>query len=310
VVKEAGGDPVQHELPSFTLDQRRKEGPQQGWRSVVARMGMNIDKSQAEKEYDHDIDLINKQLRYARVVGVAGFKGGTGKTAATVCLGSTIGEHRSTGEVVGIDADENGTLARRMKGTQPSNVKAFAADDRLLTTNDVRAHLMVNDHRFSVLGSSTSPTAYPLIPEEYEVAVDRLKDDYSIVMVDMDTSAASPAYETIMDSLHALVLIIAPTLESVSLGQNMVAWLRERDLGDVLSRTLVLINHQSPAKSHVNLEQVVAHFRDREHLKVLEIPWDEHLAEAGEVNLDLLNKPTRRQFVRAAATIIDSLPSS
>jgi MinD-like ATPase involved in chromosome partitioning or flagellar assembly len=89
-----------------------------------------------------------------------------------------------------------------------------------------------------------------------------------------------------------------------------VAWLRERDLGDVLSRTLVLINHQSPAKSHVNLEQVVAHFRDREHLKVLEIPWDEHLAEAGEVNLDLLNKPTRRQFVRAAATIIDSLPSS
>jgi MinD-like ATPase involved in chromosome partitioning or flagellar assembly len=295
----------------FSMESHREEGPKQGWRKTVAKV-IPIGKSAAEKEYDHDIFLINKQLRYPRVVGVAGFKGGTGKTSTVVCLGSTIGEHRATGAVVGVDADEHGTLPMRMRGQRVSDVKSFAADTAVNTPSDMRSHMMSNTHRFSVLGSSAAHAADPLSADEYTTALEKIKKfaDVSLILVDMDTSAASPSYESVMHSLDALVLVTAPTMESARLGQEMLSWIREHDLGGLLSRTTVLINHHTPTKSYVNLDEVIAYFQGQEKLKVYRVPWDEHLAEAGPVSLSLLNKGTRRRFVRVAAHVVNSLPAS
>jgi MinD-like ATPase involved in chromosome partitioning or flagellar assembly len=275
-------------------------------------MGVPVGKGETEKEYDRDISLINKQLRYPRVVGIAGFKGGTGKTSCAVCLGSTIGEHRSVGLVIGIDVDENGTLPMRMKGQQISDVKIFASDDAVNTPSDMRSHMMNNLHRFSILGSSLSQVSPPLSSAEYRQALDKIKKfaDVSLILVDMDTSAASPAYEEVMKSLDALIVVVAPTMESARLGQEMISWVREHDLGGLLDRTIVLINHNSPSKSHVNVDEVITYFKGKEKLRVLRVPWDDHLAEAGPVSLNLLNKTTRRRYVRLAAMTVESLPTA
>jgi MinD-like ATPase involved in chromosome partitioning or flagellar assembly len=86
--------------------------------------------------------------------------------------------------------------------------------------------------------------------------------------------------------------------------------MRARGLTELHKRTIVLINHQSPAQPYLDLDETVNHFRNNESLEVSEIPWDDHLAEAGPINLDLLNKATRRQFVKVAARLVDSLPAS
>jgi MinD-like ATPase involved in chromosome partitioning or flagellar assembly len=43
---------------------------------------------------------------------------------------------------------------------------------------------------------------------------------------------------------------------------------------------------------------------------VQQIPFDDHLAEGAEVDLDLLGKQTRRALVEMAATVADDFPST
>lgn len=293
---------------SFTLQSQRKEGPQQGWRAKLHRMHIPVGKSAAEVEYDLDISKINKVLRYPKAIGFAALKGGVGKTVCAMSIASTIAAHRQKGEVVALDTDHSGSLARRVRGDQISDIKRFVADEQLYSANDVKAHMQSNHHRLSVLGSSREPLATALTPEEYLRALEVLQAGHLFTIVDMDHSAASPAYETVMRSLDALVVVTATSLDSAEASQDIMDWLRARKLNELLTRTVVLINHQSPAKPHLDLDATVSHFRNSEQHEVLEIPWDEHLAEAGPINLDLLNKTTRRQFVKVAAMLVDSLP--
>lgn len=295
---------------SFTLQSQRREGPQQGWRAALHRMHIPVGKSAAETEYDLDISKINKVLRYPKAIGFAALKGGVGKTVCAMSIASTIAEHRQKGEVVALDTDHSGSLSRRVRGDQISDIKRFVADDALHSTNDVKAHMQSNHHRLSVLGSSREPLATALTPEEYLRAKQVLQAGHLFTVVDMDHSAASPAYETIMRSLDALVVVTATSLDSAEASQDIMDWLRARQMNELLTRTVVLINHQSPAKPHLDLDATVSHFRNSEQHDVLEIPWDEHLAEAGPINLDLLNKTTRRQFVKVAAMLVDSLPAT
>ena len=295
---------------AFVLESRRKEGPTQGWRGALNRIHIPIRKSVAEQAYDQDIATINRTFRYSKTIGVAAFKGGVGKTTCALSLASTVAEHRTKGEVVAVDTDDRGSLARRVHGEQTSDIQRFAHDPDLRTPNEVKSHMMSNSHRLAILGSNQSPRANGLKPEEYIRAQEILQSTHLFVFVDMDTSAASPAYETIMHSLDALVLVTATSIDSAEAGRSMREWLRARNLHDLAAHTLVLINHQSPAKPFLDLESTASYYQNNENCPVLEIPWDPHLAEASSVNLDLLDKGTRRQFVRASATLIGMLPQT
>lgn len=294
---------------SFTLQNQRREGPQQGWRGALHRMHVPIGKGQSEIDFDLDIARINKIIRYPKVIGFASPKGGVGKTVSAMAIASTIAAHRQKGEVVAVDTDHNGSLARRVRGDQISSIKRFVEDVNLNSTNDVKAHMQSNHHRLSVLGSSREPLETPLTADEYLDALQVLQAGHLFTIVDMDTSAATPAYETIMRSLDALVVVTATSLDSAEASQDMMDWIRARGLTELSTRTVILINHQSPAKPHLDLDATVSHFRNTEEHEVREIHWDEHLAEAGPINLDLLNKATRRAFVNVAALLVDSLPS-
>lgn len=294
---------------SFTLQNQRREGPQQGWRGALHRMHVPVGKGQNEIDFDLDIARINKVIRYPKVIGFASPKGGVGKTVSAMAVASTIAAHRQKGEVVAVDTDHNGSLARRVRGDQISSIKRFVEDGNLHSTNDVKAHMQSNHHRLSVLGSSREPLESPLTADEYLDALQILQTGHLFTIVDMDTSAATPAYETIMRSLDALVVVTATSLDSAEASQDMMDWIRARGLTELSTRTVVLINHQSPAKPHLDLDATVSHFRNTEAHEVREIHWDEHLAEAGPINLDLLNKATKRAFVSVAALLVDSLPS-
>ena len=324
----AGYEPPQSRVPStssfdeerslhggagdFAVESGRREGPQQGWRSVISRMGIPVGKGPAELEYDHDIATINKRLRYRKTVGIAAFKGGVGKTSMTMGLASTVAAHRQDGGVVAIDTVARGSLAMRVKGEQPTDghVKALAYDDNLHTISDVRAHLMSNPHRLSVLGSHRDLVDEPLSPQEYLHALQQLHRHHEIVFVDTEPSVATPAYGTIMASLDALILVVNPSRDSAIPGREVLPWLRAHGLSELAERTIVLLNHPSPAKPHMNEEVITNHFHNNERVEVLAIPYDAHLAEAGAISLGLLDKTTRRQFVSAAAILLDKLPAT
>lgn len=296
----------------FMVKSGRREGPQQGWRSVISRVGIPIGKGAAEIEYDHDITKINKRLRYRKTVGVVAFKGGVGKTSMTMCLASTVAAHRQDGGVVAVDTVARGSLCLRVPGEQPAggSVQALAQDQSLHSISDVRAHLMSNPHRLSVLGSRRELISEPLMPEDYLQALEQLRRHHEIVFVDTEPSTATPSYDTIIESLDALILVVSPTRDSAVPGREVLPWLRERGLTELASRTIVLLNHQSPAKPLMSVDAITNHFHNTEKVELLEIPYDPHIAEAGPISLALLDKATRRCFVKAAAILLDKLPAN
>lgn len=299
----------------FAVKGGRREGPQQGWRSVISRMGIPLGKGAAEIAYDHDIAMINKRLRYRKTIGVVAFKGGVGKTSITICLGSTLATHRQDGGVVAVDTVARGTLAMRVKEDHrdvSGDVRSLAYDPEADEANidAVHAHLLSNRDRLSVLGSRRDLIAEPLAPNEYLTALERLRRHHKLVLVDTEPSTATPAFETIMESLDALILVVTPTRDGAVPASEVLPWLRARGLTELASRTIVLLNHQSPAKPHMDEESITHGFHKNEKVEVLKIPYDAHLAEASPISLELLDKNTRRQFVRAAAILLDKLPAN
>lgn len=310
VPAEFGTDQPDSEL--FGLESYRSEGPQQGFRAVLHRFHIPIGKSQAEIEYDKDIARMNKGMRYPKVIGVGNFKGGVGKTTASIAFGSTLAQHRAQGKVVVIDAASLGTLAKRVKNEERklSDIKRFANDPNLGAINEIESHLLSNHHGVSVLGSGSPTDDDDLTPEEYLKALEHLKVWYRFVIVDLDNSKANPVFETAMRSLDALVVVSSTARDGAGGAKDLLTWMRQHKMYDLYSHSIVLMNSLTPVKSALNIDQTISHFVNNEKRPVVEVAWDPHFAEAGPVNLDLLNKGTRRAFEVAVAKVVSSLPGT
>lgn len=281
--------------------------------------GYNAGKGRPEIEYDEDVRAINKFLREPKVIGFGALKGGVGKTSMTMSMASTISTHRNQGKVVAIDAGHAGTLKLRAKDVSKiSDIRQMAYDPKLRKldrTSDVEAHLLSNPHGLSILGSSDGHD--PLTPAEYLAVLEILKRHYQIIIVDMDNSGANPVMPAVLNSLNALVMVTAHAYDSANRSDLMFDWLRHYGKTDLIADTTVLMNQQSPAKTHLDMDATALHFaslkREEEEdadRNVLGIPWDDHLSEAGPINLDLLQKHTRRQLVRGAARVVGGLNSN
>jgi MinD-like ATPase involved in chromosome partitioning or flagellar assembly len=68
-----------------------------------------------------------------------------------------------------------------------------------------------------------------------------------------------------------------------------------------------VINSVRPAAGKVDLERVAAHFAARCR-SVCWMPFDEHLEEGGEIDLDRLGHGTRLAALELAATVADDFP--
>lgn len=294
----------------------KRDRPQMGVRAVLAnKFGIPVGKGKAELEYDHLIARINRGLRNPKVIGVLGGKGGVGKTTSVMALASTLSQHRSK-PVVAITLDYNDTLSLRTKAVADAprgnlSVLDFATDKTIRTPNDVAGCMRNNKHRLSVLGTGLSPMRHEILtPEQYLRALHILKSNYELIIVDFGNTPNTETYWTALESLDSMVLVTSTENDSLQGSRRVEDIAREAGLLELMDqRTTVLVNHRSSADPKVNLETFVNRMHSVKAREVLDIPWDDHLSESGPVDLDLLSKPTRYQYVRAAALVVSSLPA-
>ena len=294
----------------------KRDRPQMGVRAVLAnKFGIPIGKGKAELEYDHLITRINRGLRNPKVIGVLGGKGGVGKTTSAMVLASTLAQHRSK-PVVAVTLDYNDTLALRTKAVADAprgnlSILDFATDATIRTPNDVAGCMRNNKHRLSVLGTGLSALKHEVLtPEQFLRGLDILKRNYELIVVDFGNAPNTETYWTALESLDSMVLVTSTENDSLQGSRRVEEIARDAGLLELMDqRTTVLVNHRSSAEPKVNLETFVNRMHSVKAREVLDIPWDDHLSESGPVDLDLLSKPTRYQYVRAAALVVSSLPA-
>jgi len=291
-----------------------KRPPASGWRRMVHLVtggGVNPGESPADVRRRHLVERVNQPIRGDYKIAVLSLKGGVGKTTTTVSLGSTFaclrGDH-----VVAIDANPDlGTLGGRIPSQTAATVRDLLNDQqRIHRYSDVRAFTSQAPSRLEVLASERDPHRADAFSEaDYRASVSILEGFYNLILTDCGTGLTHSAMRGVLDTADALVLVSSPALDGAQSADATLNWLDAQGYGHLVERTVVVISSARPGSSGVNLNQLVAHF-EHQVRAVKVIPYDAHLAEGSEVDLDRMASATGEAFVELAALVADDFPAA
>ncbi|MDH3024157.1 MinD/ParA family protein [Gordonia alkanivorans] len=295
-------------LDEVALIRKARRAPSRGWRRAVHTMSagaINPGESQGDIAYQQLLERVNRPVRGDYRIAVLSLKGGVGKTTTTVGLGSTFASLRGD-RVIAVDANPDlGTLAQRIPQQTRSTVRDLLADQNVYRYSDVRAHTSQAPSRLEVLASERDPAmAEAFNEDEYRGVVTILQRFYNIIITDCGTGLSHSAMNGVLDLANTIILVSSPALDGARSAGATLDWLEAHGFGHLVSRAVVVLSSSRPGSSTIDTDQLGQHFLTRCRA-VHKIPFDDHLAEGADVDLELMSKAAKRSFVELAATIAD-----
>nr|WP_245687848.1 MinD/ParA family protein [Rhodococcus phenolicus] len=304
--------PSSLDLESGVLVKRSRRSPSGGWRRSVHRLtgGMlGPGESGDESRRQDMVDRIRQPIGGDYRIAVLSLKGGVGKTTTTVGLGSTFASLRGDC-VIAVDANPDfGTLAQRVPQQTHSTVRdLLAAAPRIERYSDVRAHTSQASSRLEVLASERDPAVSEAFSEsDYRQVIEILQVYYNIILTDCGTGIMHSAMRGVLDLANALVLVSSPAIDGARSAAATLDWLEHHGFDELVARTVVVISSARPGASNIDMDALTGHFLARCRA-VQVVPFDEHLAEGAELDLEAMRPATRRAFVELAAMVADDFP--
>ncbi len=291
-----------------------KRPPRSGWRRVVyvlTRGYLNPGESPADIRHRELTIRVNKPLLNSHKIAMLSLKGGVGKTTVTATLGSTFASLRGD-RVVAVDANpDRGTLSQKIPLETTATVRHLLRDaQRVRRYTDVRAYTSQGASRLEVLASEQDPAVSEAFSEDdYRNAVDLLEHFYNLVLTDCGTGLMHSAMYGVLGMADQLVIVSSGSIDGARSASATLDWLDAHGNGDLVRNAVVVINtvHRR-AGSGVDLHRVAEHFAGRCRA-VVQVPFDGHLEEGAEIDLDRLEPGTRTALLELAAAVADGFPS-
>jgi MinD-like ATPase involved in chromosome partitioning or flagellar assembly len=285
-----------------------KMPPARGWRHllyVLTRINLGLS---PDELYEMDLHTrIRRNARDSYQIGVFGLKGGVGKTAITVSLGSALSKVRGD-RILAIDADpDGGNLADRAGRQSAATIGDLLSDKELARYNDIRAYTSMNGSNLEVLSSEDySGARREFNDEDWKGATGIVSRYYNLVLADCGAGLFQPAARGVLSTVSGLVIVASASIDGARQAAVTMDWLRQNGYQDLLGRSCVVINHVVPGKPNIDIEDLVQQFE--RHVppgRVIVLPYDKHIAAGTEIQLDLLGKAFRRRIVELAAALSD-----
>ncbi|HEV7648218.1 MAG TPA: AAA family ATPase [Actinophytocola sp.] len=301
------------ELSSAKLIKQTKRRPQSGWRKAVFLASghlINVGESPADVRRRELITRVNQPLRGCYKIAMLSLKGGVGKTTTTTTLGSTFSSLRGD-RVIAVDANpDRGTLSQKIPLETTATVRHLLRDaDRIHRYSDIRAYTSQGPSRLEVLASEQDPAVSEAFSEDdYRRTVTLLEHFYNIVLTDCGTGLMHSAMKGVLDVADALVIVSSGSVDGARSASATLDWLDVHGYRDLVARSVAVINSVRPQAGSVDLDKLAQHFGARCRA-VCRIPFDAHLEEGAEIELDRLGPPTRLALLELAATVADGFPS-
>lgn len=307
-----GSGPSSQEIDSSLLVRRAVPPPRGGWRRAVFQVtGGRVDVGEGAREQRRRelVDRVTGPLHGCYRIALLSLKGGVGKTTTTATLGSTFAALRGD-RVVAVDANpDRGTLSQKVPTETAATVRTLLRDEGLIGTySDLRAYTSQNSHRLEVLASDADPAVSEAFSaEDYTRTLDLLERFYSIVLTDCGTGLMHSAMRSILENADALVVISSGSVDGARSASATLDWLDAHGYRDLVARSIAVVNAVRPRAGKVDLDRVVSHFEQRCRAVHL-LPFDPHLEEGAEVDLDRLQPRTRRALLELAAGVAEDFP--
>jgi MinD-like ATPase involved in chromosome partitioning or flagellar assembly len=297
-------------LSADSLLRNRRSAPAGGWRRAVFKAtGGAIDPGEGAGELRHRTLLDRARTPVGsghHRVAVMSLKGGVGKTTTTVGLGATLASLRGD-RVIAVDANpDRGTLSDKVRLETPATVRdLLKSRDQIRRYADVRAFTSQAPSRLEVLASDRDPAVSEAFSEEdYRAVSDVLEHHYSISLTDCGTGLLHSAMKGVLELAHQLVLVSSPSVDGARSASATLDWLDAHGHGHLVRGGVVVLSMVRSRKSSVDLDRLQEHFESRCRA-VVRVPYDLHLEEGAEVELDQLAPATRDAYLMLAATIAE-----
>ncbi|WP_284748097.1 MinD/ParA family ATP-binding protein [Amycolatopsis sp. RTGN1] len=298
-----------HDLSTAHLVKQVKRPPQSGWRKAVyvgSGKLVNPGESPADTQRRDLIARVNQPLRGCYKIAMLSLKGGVGKTTVTTTLGATFASLRGD-RVVAVDANpDRGTLSQKLPLETTATVRHLLRDAARITRySDVRSYTSQGSSRLEILASEQDPAVSEAFSEDdYRRTVNLLEHFYNIVLTDCGTGLMHSAMKGVLDVADALVVVSSGSVDGARSASATLDWLEAHGYGELVKRSVAVINSVRPKGGSVDLDKLSAHFGAKVRA-VCKVPFDPHLEEGAEIELDRLSGDTRLALLDLAATVAD-----
>lgn len=278
-----------------------------GMRGALNKVGFNLGLSPEEQRTESRRARIRRPLDQTYQIAVLNVKGGVGRTTTVAALASTFAGLRPD-RVVAIDANPDfGDLAARTSRhpygltlrdlAQARNIEAFSA---------VQSFASITTSDLAVLASPwTTAAVEPLTGPEYLAGVEILRNHYNLLMIDCGTGVLDSATNTVLRTSAAVVIVTPATVRGVTGAVATLEWLDSHGLHRLAGESVIAIANQQPSKPVVEVGRIEELFAAARRPTFV-LPYDEHLAEGGEIDMRLLQQSTALAFEELAAALADN----
>jgi MinD-like ATPase involved in chromosome partitioning or flagellar assembly len=298
-------------LSADMLLRGRRHAPAGGWRRAVYKAsGGVIHPGESPQELKRRELLARARTPVAgghHRVAVMSLKGGVGKTTTTVGLGATLASMRGD-RVIAVDANpDRGTLSDKVRLETATTVRDLLNEhEQIQRYADVRAYTSQSSSRLEVLASDRDPAVSEAFSEDdYRTVAHVLEHFYSICLTDCGTGLLHSAMAGVLGLANQLVLVSSPSVDGARSASATLDWLEAHHYGDLVRNGVVVLSMvRSRSRSTVDLDRLQAHFESRCRA-VVRIPYDPHLEEGAEVELEQLSTATQEAYLVLAATVGD-----
>jgi MinD-like ATPase involved in chromosome partitioning or flagellar assembly len=303
--------PTSDVLTSDLLLPGKRATPDGGWRRTVYRATgglVHIGESPASmRRRDLSGRVRTPVAGGHHRVAVLSLKGGVGKTTVTVGLGGTLASLRGD-RVIAVDANpDRGTLSDKVRIQTPATIRDLLNERAMISRYaDVRAFTSQSSSRLEILASDRDPgVSVAFSADDYRAVVGVLDRYYSICITDCGTGLLHSAMTGVLELADQVVLVSSPSVDGARSASATLDWLDAHDYGDLVRGSVVVLSAiRRRSKSMVDLDRLEQHFAARCRA-VVRIPYDPHLEEGAEVELNYLNPETAEAYLRLAALVAD-----
>jgi MinD-like ATPase involved in chromosome partitioning or flagellar assembly len=300
-------------LTTESLLHGKRAAPGSGWRRSVYRATgglLRFGESTAEMRRR---DLINRVRTPVagghHRVAVLSLKGGVGKTTTAVGLGATLATLRGD-RVIALDANpDRGTLSDKVRLETAATIRDLLNErDQVSRYADVRAFTSQAPSRLEVLASDRDPgVSVAFGADDYSDAAQMLEHFYSICITDCGTGLLHSAMSGVLRLADQIILVSSPSVDGARSASATLDWLEAHNCADLVRNGVVVLSAIRPrSKSTVDLDRLEHHFASRCRA-VARIPYDPHLEEGAEIELELLASDTAEAYLALAAVVGDGL---
>jgi MinD-like ATPase involved in chromosome partitioning or flagellar assembly len=300
-------------LTTESLLHGKRAAPGSGWRRSVYRATgglLRFGESAAEMRRR---DLINRVRTPVagghHRVAVLSLKGGVGKTTTVVGLGATLATLRGD-RVIAVDANpDRGTLSDKVRLETAATIRDLLNErDQVSRYADLRAFTSQAPSRLEVLASDRDPAVSVAFgADDYCDVAQVLEHFYSICITDCGTGLLHSAMSGVLQLADQIILVSSPSVDGARSASATLDWLEAHNCADLVRNGVVVLSAIRPkSRSTVDLDRLEHHFASRCRA-VARIPYDPHLEEGAEVELELLGSDTAEAYLALAAVVGDGL---